>query len=305
MEFADPLRHSGPAGPDSRARATSPREPQALTQSTPYDAARSTFSRAALARLVLSRSSNRLAESAANLAVTRFDDQTGPGGRASEAAALRDLADRMLTDAVIFERERGSSWDDIARYLDTDAAAARERFGPAIDRWARAFDEPYRLDETGRKRVPQLPTAAYDPESACRQLDLSVRLRVFFDDKHPVSGALRPGLPDDGHPEPDYDLGGRILRRNLGSFMGLLQHFTHADRTPTDWDAVAARLLPDENHPGRWDTHTVDGSTASLRIRLARATHDDDLIHAVVNGATHKELRLRIDTLFEALGPDT
>jgi hypothetical protein len=276
-----------------------------LTQSTPYDAERAAFTRAALARLVLSRAGVGLAEAASNLAITRFDDQTGPGGRVSEAAALRECADDLLTRAVIFERERGSSWEDIAHFLDTDAARACERFTPAVERWERAFEEPYRSDETGRKRVPQLPTAAYDPETACRQLDLSVRLRADFDDPQPVSGALRPSPSTDGTPPPDHALDGRIPRRNLGSFMHLLAWFTNSDVAPTDWDATAARVRStEEDDLHTWDTHPVEGTTASLHVHVATVTRDDGLLDVVVTGATDAELRLRIDTLFAALGPD-
>ncbi|BAJ33229.1 MULTISPECIES: hypothetical protein [Kitasatospora] len=266
---------------------------------TPYDAERRAFSRAALARLVLSDTSADLAAAAGQLAITRFDDQTGPGGRVSEAATLRDVADRVLLRAVLFERERGSSWEQIARYLGTDAADAAERFTPAVERWERAFEEPYRLDATGRKRVPQLPTAAYDPEDACRRLDLTVSLRAFFQDEHPVSGELRPSPP-----APDYSLGGRIPRRNLGLFAYLLATYTH-DHSDTDWDAATAHVHGTaEDDPGSWDTHLIEGSTASVRLHLANATHGDDLVEAVVTGATDTELRLRIDTLFDALGPD-
>ncbi|MGA4541971.1 hypothetical protein ACPA54_18480 [Uniformispora flossi] len=275
-----------------------------MTQSTPYDAERSAFTRAALARLVLSHSSVGLADAAANLAITRFDDQTGLGGRVSEAAAVCDFADHLLTNAVIFERERGSSWEDIAQYLDMDAADARDRFAPAISLWAHAFEEPYRLDDTGSRRIPQLPTAAYDPETACRQLDLSVRLRAFFDDKQPVSGALRPSLPDGGRPPLGYDLGSRIPLRNLGPFMRLLEQFTHADAAPTDWDDVAAQIpSTDEDDLDTWQTHSVEGMTELLRVHVAKATCEGDLIEVVVAGATDAKLRLRIDTLFAALGP--
>ncbi|MFB7946427.1 hypothetical protein ACFC6L_16095 [Kitasatospora phosalacinea] len=276
-----------------------------MTESTPYDAERGAFTRAALARLALSDTSVDLAGAAENLAITRFDDQTGPGGRVSEAAALRGVADRLLARAVVFERERGSSWEQIAHYLGTDAADARERFTPAVDRWERAFEEPYRLDGTGRKRVPQLPTAAYDPETACRQLDLSVRLRTFFRDEHPVSGALRPGPPADSRPPLDYDLDGRVRRRSLGLFLHLLAQFAR-DFAPTDWDAVAAHVRStDEDDRGAWDTHPVEGSTGPLHVRLANVTRDADLVAVVVAGAADAELRLRIDTLFEALGPDS
>ncbi|GCE00475.1 hypothetical protein [Embleya hyalina] len=276
-----------------------------MTQHTPYDAARATFTRAALARLVLSHAGVGLAEGAANLAITRFDDQTGLGGRVSEAVALREYADHLLTRAVIFERERGSSWEDIAHFLGTDAARARECFAPAVERWERAFEEPYRLDGTGRKRVPQLPTAAYDPETACRQLDLTVRLRTYFDDPYPVSGALRAGPSPDGTPPPDYALDGRISRGNLGSFMHLLARFTDADFVPTDWDAVVACVRStDEDDFAMWDTHSMEGSTASLHVHVATVTRDKDLVDVVVTGATDAKLRLRIDTLFAALGPD-
>ncbi|MFE3107278.1 hypothetical protein ACFXKJ_16945 [Kitasatospora indigofera] len=275
-----------------------------MTDFTPYDAERSAFTRAALARLVLSDTSVDLAGAAGNLAITRFDDQTGPGGRVSEAAALREAADRLLTRAVIFERERGSSWEQIAHYLGTEPADARERFTPAVDRWERAFEVPYRLDGSGRKRVPQLPTAAYDPETACRQLDLSVRLRAFFGDEHPVSGALRPDPPADGRLPLRYDLDGRVHRRNLGFFMHLLAQFTDADFTSADWDAVTAHAAStEEGVRGTWYTHLVEGSTASLDVRIAQVTHDDDLVAVVVAGATDAALRLRVDTLFEALGP--
>lgn len=276
-----------------------------MTQSTPYDSERAAFTRAALARLVLSDAGVGLAEGAANLAITRFDDQTGRGGRVSEAAALRGYADCLLERAVVFERERGGSWEEIARFLDTDAADVRERFTPAVKRWERAFEEPYRLDGTGRKRVPQLPTAAYDPETACRQLDLTVRLRTYFDDPQPVSGALRPGLSTDGTPPPDYALDGRISRGNLGSFMHLLARFTNADFVPTDWDAVTARVRStDEDDLDMWDTHPLEGTTASLQIHVATVTRDHGLLDVVVMGATDAKLRLRIDTLFAALGPD-
>ncbi|GLW52204.1 hypothetical protein [Kitasatospora phosalacinea] len=275
-----------------------------MTESTPYDAERSAFSRAALARLALSDTSVDLAGAAGNLAITRFDDQTGPGGRVSEAAALRGIADRLLSRAVVFERERGSSWEQIAHYLGTDAADARERFTPAVDRWERAFEEPYRLDGTGRKRVPQLPTAAYDPETACRQLDLSVRLRTFFRDEHPVSGALRPAPPAGAEP-PEHELDGLVRRRSLGLFLHLLAEFAR-DFTGTDWDALAAHVRStDEDDPGTWDTHPVAGSARTLRVRLANVTRDDDLVRVVVTGATDAELGLRIDTLFEALGPNS
>lgn len=68
---------------------------------------------------------------------------------------------------------------------------ARERYTPAVRAWHTAFEEPYRLDETGSKRIPQLPTAAYDPNWACTQLDRWAFLRhVGIDDRQAVSACL-------------------------------------------------------------------------------------------------------------------
>ncbi|MCF2529919.1 hypothetical protein [Yinghuangia soli] len=277
-----------------------------MTQSTPHDAERSAFTRAALARLVMSSASHGLAEAATALAVTRFDDQTGPGGRASEAASVLEAAGQLLARAVIFEHERGSSWEDIARYLGTDPASARERFTPAIDSWHRAFEEPYRADETGRKRVRRLPYAAYRPEAACQWLDLSVRLRMsLLDDPHPVSGALRPG-PSDTAP-PDYDLGCRVLRRNLGRFLRLLAGYAGGssdDVDETDWEAAAHVSSSAEDEVGTWDTHTIESSLTTLRVRVANVGHDGELVEVIVSGAVDAALRVRIDTLAEVLGSD-
>ncbi|MFD4240551.1 hypothetical protein ACFWP3_02920 [Streptomyces sp. NPDC058525] len=103
---------------------------------------------------------------------------------------------------MIYERERGSSWTEIAQYLGISAAEAEERFAANLDDWNTAFVVPYRLDETGRKRIPQLPTAAYDPAWACDQLDTWARRRlILVNDKRPVSSGLVRAMPEKGVPE--------------------------------------------------------------------------------------------------------
>ncbi|MFG3506985.1 hypothetical protein ACGF5F_15885 [Streptomyces sp. NPDC047821] len=148
-----------------------------MTEATPYDADRARFTRQALARLVLCDDAVSVAEGAAALVATENDPDTGPGGRVSQAFQLIELAERALAAAVIYEHERGSSWAEIAQYMGIDAAEAEARFAPNLEGWNRAFDVPYRLDETGRKRIPQLPTAAYDPAWACEHLDRWARLQ--------------------------------------------------------------------------------------------------------------------------------
>jgi hypothetical protein len=167
-----------------------------VTETTPYDADRARFTRQALARLVLCDHAVDVADGAAGLVATENDPDTGPGGRVSQAFQLIELAERALVSAVIYERERGSSWAEIAQYLGIGPTEAEERFAANLDGWNTAFDVPYRLDDTGRKRIPQLPTAAYDPAWACTQLDRWARNRlILVNDEHPVSSGLVMAVP--------------------------------------------------------------------------------------------------------------
>ncbi|MFG2677367.1 hypothetical protein [Streptomyces sp. NPDC048445] len=169
-----------------------------MTETTPYDADRARFTRQALARLVLCDHAVDVADSARGLVATENDPDTGPGGRVSQAFQLIELAQRALASAVIYERERGSSWSEIAQHLGIDAAEAGARFAADLDGWDKAFDAPYRLDETGRKRIPQLPTAAYDPSWACDQLDRWAYLqRLGIDQHQAVSSGLVMAAPEE------------------------------------------------------------------------------------------------------------
>ncbi|MFH8589015.1 hypothetical protein ACH4GP_32320 [Streptomyces celluloflavus] len=59
-----------------------------------------------------------------------------------------------------------------------------------------AFDVPYRLDDTGRKRIPQLPTAAHDPAWTCDRLDTWARNRLtLVNDERPVGSGLVMVVP--------------------------------------------------------------------------------------------------------------
>ncbi len=173
----------------------------AVTETTPYDAERARFTREALARLVLCDEAVDVADSAGGLVATGNDPDCGPGGRVSQALRLVELAERALASAVVYERERGSSWADIARYLGTGAAEAEARFAAHLTEWDTAFTVPYRLDETGRKRLPRLPPAAYDPEDARTFLDRWALLRhIGIDDRQAVSRGLRMATPNEDTP---------------------------------------------------------------------------------------------------------
>ncbi|MFD4133547.1 hypothetical protein [Streptomyces goshikiensis] len=118
----------------------------------------------------------------------------------SQAFQLIELAERALVSAVIYERERGSSWTKIAQYLGIGPAEAEQRFGANLDKNT-AFEVPYRLDDTGRKRIPQLPTAAYDPAWACDRLDTWAGNRlILVNDERPVSSGLVKAVPEEELP---------------------------------------------------------------------------------------------------------
>ncbi|MEU4955742.1 hypothetical protein [Streptomyces lavendulae] len=169
-----------------------------MTETTPYDDDRARFTRQALARLVLCDHAVDVADAASGLVATENDVDTGPGGRVSQAFQLIELAERALASAVVFERERGSSWAEIAQYLGIGPAEAEERFAAVLGEWGTAFDVPYRLDETGRKRIPQLPTAAYDPAWACEKLDRWASLQNIGIDA--VSSGLAMADPEEEPP---------------------------------------------------------------------------------------------------------
>ncbi|MFC8230690.1 hypothetical protein [Streptomyces sp. NPDC057287] len=97
-----------------------------------------------------------------------------------------------------FDRERGSSWTEIAQYLGISPAEAEKRFTANLDGWNAAFEVPYQLDDTGRRRIPQLPTAAYDPAWACDRLDTWAGNRlILVNDERPVSSGLVMALSEE------------------------------------------------------------------------------------------------------------
>lgn len=129
-----------------------------VTDPTPYDDERRRYSREALARLVLSDRAVGLSEAAGGLAVTRYDSYCGPGGRVSEALRLTQHAEGLLAGAVVYERERGSSWEDMAQYLGVEAEAVRERFSPDLEKWNTAFDVPPRVSRPSAYAVTSTPS---------------------------------------------------------------------------------------------------------------------------------------------------
>jgi hypothetical protein len=153
------------------------------------------FGREALARLVLSDEAARVADYATGLVSTRNDMDTGKGGRASQAAQLVAMAEAALDAAVIYERERGATWAEIASYLGMSSADVEERFSDHLATWHRALAAATRAPAT-----PGLPWVLKDPAHAGDYLDSWARRRVVLTkDRHEVTGSML-GLPLPGEP---------------------------------------------------------------------------------------------------------
>lgn len=276
-----------------------------LPRTTPYDDDRAAYSREALARLALCAQAVHTASRAQALVATRNDVDTGPGGRVSEAVSVGEAAERLLARSVVYERERGASWADIGHYLGLGAAEAEARCTAELDRWSDAFEVPYELDATGRKRVPRLPRGAYDPRGALRALDLWAGLHVTTGDRHAVSGGLTP-CPV----HTERDLGGAVRTEHLRTFLAVLSGYLLYEFDDSDWDTVALGIedTDDEEEVIGWYDYPLEGGLHAVRVHLAlcRPFREDDdgaseFVSVRVTGACSADLWLRVDTLITAL----
>ncbi|MEU4689677.1 hypothetical protein [Actinoplanes sp. NPDC023714] len=205
-------------------------------------------SRSALARLVLADRARGLSGAAGNLALARHG---GAGGRAGEVATLGAYAERLLTSAVVHERERGSSWAEIGRYLGVGAEEAERRFGAAAAEWSE--------DASGRVE---------------RDLDLWADVRLGVGDKR----------VDGGDPQVE----GRIDRSWLATFLDLLAYYVRHFPADGAWEDLARRLdEPGEWHAYTMDgifesldlrlireqdlfcVRVTNAHTADLRLRVS------------------------------------
>ncbi|WP_155370483.1 hypothetical protein [Catellatospora vulcania] len=158
-------------------------------------ASHSGFSRDGLARLVLSDLAASLAGNVAALVSTRNDPDCANGGRASEANALWECAQRALAAAVVFERERGC-WEDLAHYLGTTADEAEHRFVPVLAEWEDVLER-----SAADRPVRGIPQAVQKPEYVGSCLDRWAFHRITLTkDQHEVTGSLlgRPGSGEGG-----------------------------------------------------------------------------------------------------------
>lgn len=141
---------------------------------------------ALLARLAVSDAAADLADRAGGLVPTSSDGYRHRGDLVEDAAQLLSAAQEVLAQAVVAERARGATWEEIGDALAISRQAAQERFRVPAAAWERGLDRPYVPSAGGKILNPQLPHAALAPHTAAEHLDRWVHQRT------------QPGDPDRG-----------------------------------------------------------------------------------------------------------
>lgn len=147
------------------------------------------YSRAALARLVLSAELRDLADRAAAGVPAGSDSWSRLGEKVGAARTLVSMAEEVLARAVIYERARGATWETIADELDMKRQSAHERFRDAEREWQESLHEPFypAPPEWGVRNL-RLHEAAYEPTATGRRLDAWAEQRG--QGEHAVTGGL-------------------------------------------------------------------------------------------------------------------
>ncbi|MGA4979291.1 hypothetical protein [Streptomyces cinereoruber] len=162
------------------------------------------YTEKALARLMLSYALHETAEAALSGMATGDDasSMVGPGDYVREAARLTRLAEDVQRWAAVYERERGTSWEEIGDALGITRQSAHAKFAEHVKAWREPLDNPERLHPDGTPDDRRIPYGArYAPGSAVSTngsaektaglLDEWLRRHAdWADQEHPVSGGL-------------------------------------------------------------------------------------------------------------------
>ncbi|MDN3354075.1 hypothetical protein [Actinomadura sp. DC4] len=155
------------------------------------------YSLEARLRVALSAKSAQAGSVATSLVPTHGEYGCPPGELTDLAGHLADTAAEALTLAIACERERGTSWEQIAEVLGESPAAARERYEEPVARLQRRLVEAW-LDPD---QAEDLPEGAENPGEAASRLDEWLTGEARYDDAyrhhpdsevraHPVSAGL-------------------------------------------------------------------------------------------------------------------
>jgi hypothetical protein len=135
----------------------------------PPGPADTTHPRRALARLALSSAYREAADFAAGGVPTVSDEYGDAYDYVDHAARLVSMARDVLVRAVVYARERGGRWDDIAEALNLTAEQARDHYTAAIKQWEDALDRPW--ERSGRFLFSRMPDGITEPDETAADLD--------------------------------------------------------------------------------------------------------------------------------------
>ncbi len=135
----------------------------------PPGPADTTHPRRALARLALSSAYRETADFAAGGVPTNSDEYGDTYDYVDHAARLLSMANDVVTRAVVYARERGGHWDDIAEALNLTAQQARDQHTAAIEQWEDALNRPW--ERSGRFLASRMPDGTTEPDETAADLD--------------------------------------------------------------------------------------------------------------------------------------
>src|SRR3954470_22794715 len=134
------------------------------------------FTETGLARLMLSDAYRETAELALGGISPGADAHARPGEFAEQALRTLRRAEEVLRWAVIYERERDTSWDDLGEALGpVTRQSAHRRFAKQVEQWRKPLDEPETVRLDGTPEDPRIPYPASNPEEGAAGLDSWLR----------------------------------------------------------------------------------------------------------------------------------
>jgi hypothetical protein len=230
--------------------------------------------------MALSASAAQASSVAISLVPTYGEYGCPPGDLVELTALLAGQAIEALTYAIACERQRGTSWEQIADVLDEDVAEVRERYEAPVARLRRRLLESW-LDPEAPAR---LPDGADDPAATAARLD------------EWLTGDARLG--DTFRHHPDSEVRAHPVSTGL-AVMSLAEHRRLL--------ASAARLVAEnaEDDPTGERNHRAEIGLHRRRIALLEwllaeelndpamaGEVDQDALRALLDAARHRLARL-------------
>jgi len=140
------------------------------------------YSRTALARLALSAAAQELADLLTNGLVPTVSDNYGrPYDTAEVVHRVVRLAEQVRDRGVVYARERGGSWQDIAEGFgaEDEQKEIQERYEPVVAEWDDVLTVPWEpghgISKDGAGALvwfSRLPNGAADPDFTAGYLDM-------------------------------------------------------------------------------------------------------------------------------------